>query len=266
MQLRARDLQAILDFVGDAAELEPEDAYAPRLLDRLRRLIPFDAATYQEFDPARRLDRLLVGLHDLGPFRYEPSPGEPPDPDSELYWHVGPCPIVEHRARFPSLRALRLTNVATRRRFRELPVYEYFRRFDVEHMLDLGLPDDPPCKRSLVLFRSGDTIDFSERERTMLELLRRHLYQREAHATLRRELREALAERPRDGQGLYAGLTPREREIVELVAEGKTNAEIATELWVAPSTVKKHLENIYVKVGVGRRSAAAALARSGRAT
>jgi len=54
-------------------------------------------------------------------------------------------------------------------------------------------------------------------------------------------------------------LTHREREIVELVAAGKTNAEIAATLWVAPSTVKKHLENVYAKTGIGRRAAVAAL-------
>jgi DNA-binding CsgD family transcriptional regulator len=67
-----------------------------------------------------------------------------------------------------------------------------------------------------------------------------------------------------DGDGnssAYAELTPREREIVWLVAEGKTNAQIAVDLWVAPSTVKKHLEHVYEKLGVGRRTAAATLAR-----
>ena len=39
-------------------------------------------------------------------------------------------------------------------------------------------------------------------------------------------------------------LTAREREILALVAQGKTNAEVAAVLWVAPGTVKKHIENI----------------------
>ena len=41
------------------------------------------------------------------------------------------------------------------------------------------------------------------------------------------------------------------------MAEGKTNAEIANELWVSSATVKKHLENVYAKLGVGSRAAAA---------
>jgi len=56
-------------------------------------------------------------------------------------------------------------------------------------------------------------------------------------------------------------LTPREREILDLVAEGKTNAEIAGLLWVSPGTVRRHLENLYAKLGVHTRTAAAAFVR-----
>jgi DNA-binding CsgD family transcriptional regulator len=54
------------------------------------------------------------------------------------------------------------------------------------------------------------------------------------------------------------GLTEREREVLALVAKGRTNLEIAEILWIAPSTVRKHLENVYAKLGVRTRTAAAA--------
>ena len=53
-------------------------------------------------------------------------------------------------------------------------------------------------------------------------------------------------------------LTTREREILDHVASGKQNNAIALELGVAPATVEKHLENIYRKLGVTNRTAAAA--------
>jgi DNA-binding CsgD family transcriptional regulator len=56
-------------------------------------------------------------------------------------------------------------------------------------------------------------------------------------------------------------LTKREREIVDLLAEGRTNDQIAAALWIAPTTVRKHLENIYAKLGVHTRTAAVARAR-----
>ena len=53
-------------------------------------------------------------------------------------------------------------------------------------------------------------------------------------------------------------LTRREREVLSWVARGKTNAEVARLLWLAPSTVRKHLENVYAKLGVSTRTAAVA--------
>lgn len=53
-------------------------------------------------------------------------------------------------------------------------------------------------------------------------------------------------------------LTKREQEVLSWVARGKTNAEIARLLWVSPGTVRKHLENVYAKLGVSTRTAAVA--------
>ena len=57
-----------------------------------------------------------------------------------------------------------------------------------------------------------------------------------------------------------AGLTPREIEILGLVASGMTNAQIAKELFVSPRTVETHLTSIYHKLGVSSRAAATRLA------
>jgi DNA-binding CsgD family transcriptional regulator len=51
-------------------------------------------------------------------------------------------------------------------------------------------------------------------------------------------------------------LTAREREIVSWVARGKTNVEIAALLWISPLTVRRHLENVFAKLGVRTRTAA----------
>lgn len=52
-------------------------------------------------------------------------------------------------------------------------------------------------------------------------------------------------------------LTARERDVLALVAQGKTNDQIAQRLWLSPGTVRKHLENTYRKLGVRTRTAAA---------
>lgn len=51
-------------------------------------------------------------------------------------------------------------------------------------------------------------------------------------------------------------LTPREREILQLVAEGYSNAQLARMLWVSHETVKFHLSNIYQKLEVTNRTEA----------
>jgi DNA-binding NarL/FixJ family response regulator len=56
-------------------------------------------------------------------------------------------------------------------------------------------------------------------------------------------------------------LTPRERVVLELAGEGKSNAEIGRLLWVQLSTVRKHLENAYPKLNVRNRTEAAAVLR-----
>lgn len=66
--------------------------------------------------------------------------------------------------------------------------------------------------------------------------------------------------RLRAGDGLPGGLTPREVEVLRVVASGSTNREVAEELFLSEKTVARHLHNIYNKIGVSSRTAAAAYA------
>jgi LuxR family transcriptional regulator, maltose regulon positive regulatory protein len=73
---------------------------------------------------------------------------------------------------------------------------------------------------------------------------------------------DALPDDHASGRGALAEpLTSREMEIVALLAAGLTNQEIAEQLMIARETVKKHSGNIYSKLGVRRRTEAAARAR-----
>ena len=55
-------------------------------------------------------------------------------------------------------------------------------------------------------------------------------------------------------------LSERETEVVMLAARGLSNDQIATHLHLASSTVKRHLANVYLKVGVGSRGEATRMA------
>ena len=70
------------------------------------------------------------------------------------------------------------------------------------------------------------------------------------------------AKRAQEDAVKAAGLTERETAILKALAGGLSNKAIAKELWVAEQTVKFHLTNIYRKLGVHNRTAAARYAHS----
>jgi DNA-binding CsgD family transcriptional regulator len=58
------------------------------------------------------------------------------------------------------------------------------------------------------------------------------------------------------------GLSAREAEVMSLIADGRTNGQIAEHLFLAEKTVKNHVRRIYAKLGVGRRVDAITLWRT----
>ncbi|MDN5796172.1 MAG: helix-turn-helix transcriptional regulator [Intrasporangium sp.] len=108
--------------------------------------------------------------------------------------------------------------------------------------LVVGLPGGSSRGARLVLCRRR--CPFSADERLGLGLLLPHL--------------AAACNRRTDRQRLGA-ITHRQRQVLELVAQGCTNAEIGARLLVSTGTVRKHLDNIFAELHVSSRAAAAAL-------
>jgi len=65
---------------------------------------------------------------------------------------------------------------------------------------------------------------------------------------------------PRQEDDPLAGLTGQERRILELISEGLTNRQIAAEMYLAEKTVKNYVSHLLAKLGMERRSEAAAYA------
>jgi DNA-binding CsgD family transcriptional regulator/tetratricopeptide (TPR) repeat protein len=83
-----------------------------------------------------------------------------------------------------------------------------------------------------------------------------------ASAEARRLERDFGAE---DAPGLQTSLTPRERELVRIIADGKSNRAAAAALSVSEKSIEKHLTSIYAKLGMTSRAQLAAFAASRRA-
>ncbi len=76
-------------------------------------------------------------------------------------------------------------------------------------------------------------------------------------------LTDRVLDRLRDGPAVdprLASLTPQERRILDLIAEGKTNRQIAEEMYLAEKTVKNYVSNLLAKLGMERRTQAATFA------
>jgi two-component system, NarL family, response regulator LiaR len=82
-------------------------------------------------------------------------------------------------------------------------------------------------------------------------------------------VREVVVEAPREfarDQGAVEtlGITPRELEILELIAQGLSNREIAERVFVSENTVKTHASRLFDKLGARRRTQAVQLAKARR--
>ncbi len=118
-----------------------------------------------------------------------------------------------------------------------------------------------PYERALTLADAGDEAARLEALSTLDDLgavrVASHLRRRLRAAGVRRIPR---GPRPASRAGV-AGLTPRETEVLELVAQGATNAQIAQALVITPKTVDHHVSAVLAKLGVRSRRDAGAAAR-----
>ncbi len=150
-------------------------------------------------------------------------------------------------------------------------------------LMDLRLPDGSgldACREILssapqtrILFLTSHSDDQAVMS-TVLAGAAGYVLKDIGHQALVRAIRDAAAGRPILDAGVTQpvisrmqqaeSLSAQERRVLALVVEGKTNKEIAAALGLSDKTVKNYLSNAFQKLGVSRRSQAAALFAGGR--
>jgi DNA-binding CsgD family transcriptional regulator len=240
----ARQLDAVLQVTSSAtATGQPLlDALAESLAD----VSGADSVTVFELEPRAQAIRGLASVvRDGG--------SDDDEADAELFWSAYPDSICswtdagspwfgKHPARallapetaYPSWRAFQESRI----------MRTYGRAVGLGHYVLVPLSSDPSTSRRVLLNRPGTERAFSDDEITMLRLLQPHL--------------DAAVGRALSGRPAEEVLTARELEILAYVRGGRSTQDIASALWVSPSTVRKHLENVYAKLGVHSRAEAVA--------
>ena len=238
-----RDLRALADIVSkDRPDAPAGEGLPPSLLADLMDQIRCDVISFEGFDSARQETWLFqsipgrgdVVVEDLDPVHWQ------------HYWDCQPCSYPDRTGDLRSI--IKIADFYSSRQWHSVGTYcDIYRPQGLEHDLMLTLPPAPgPVTgrgRTLRLFFfRGPGPDFSDRDRAVLTLLRPHLHQAYLDAERRRH------PVPR--------LTPRQTDLLRLVAAGHTNTQIARRLGISQATVRTHLENIYRRLQVPSRTAA----------
>jgi DNA-binding CsgD family transcriptional regulator len=242
-RLGHRDFDAAVSLLFEAADTSGAQPFEPPTIQGLLRLIPADRAGYFEYSDGG----VVCGASNTF-FVEEPVLCTPLDWDSEaVRASIGTWPLRDMDASVSYGAPLKLSDFLSRTQLHRNAWYCEVMRPHIEHELKVWLPAREGTVRGFFLVRGPGQRDFDERDRSLLELLRPYFGR--IRARWERRHRPSV-------------LTAREAEVLELVAQGFTNGEIAARLVISRTTVRTHLENIFSKLGVHTRTAAVAQLRS----
>ena len=244
--LTDEDVRNLLAVLEPSNPPQDRNIFYTDVLSGLRGLIPCDDITFQLMEVADQRLR-TQGVSDAG-VQCEETVGA----DDELtemfwceFWEDDGCAAGQRTGDFTTV--LRRSDSWTEREYANTPLGSVFAAAGVRHYVQVPMTPLGPTDRRLLLFRSAGP-DFTERELMMLRLARPHL----AELHLRRDCE--LRDEP--------NLTPRQWEILRRVSSGASNAQIARGLGLSEATVRKHLENIFLRLHVASRTEAVARVRA----
>ena len=227
------DVRKLLGIISDDRSDLPAAGLPRSLLSDLTDVVRCDAVSFFEQDSGRQVHEFMQAV---------PAEDGEEDDDRVFWVHYWDCDPCSYPDRSGDLRSVtKISDFYSARQWHGTGMYRDHFRGEIEHEMMVCLPAAPGRSVRLIFFR-GAGADFSERDRGLLALLRPHLH--EAYRAAERRRRGAPE------------LTRRQRELLHLVADGYTNAQIGRRLGLAEGTVRKHLENIFARLQVSSRTAA----------
>lgn len=233
------DLRRLCAVVDEAHWTGCVEGVPHSLLEALNDLVPCDEITYQVSVPARR-EFVYLQDYDGTVASLEPDEARFDEFFWQVFWSSLVCSYPQQGDDKSGVHGV--SDFLTNAEFGASVVGELFRVQHARYNLLVPLDGDGVTDYRIELWRA-DGSDFGERERLLLTLLRPHLTQ--------------LVRTHRARAGTPA-LTERQTELLRYVAAGLTNRQVARKLAISEGTVRRHLENIYERLGVSSRTAAAA--------
>ncbi len=233
LSITEADLRTILEVVDRNRCGEPGEHVPDAMLRDLAKLIPYDDATFQVMDPYRK----EISIQAAG----EASEGDDQDV-MDLWWaaYWESCSYPQRSGDYSTI----LRDTDDLPGMERGPAWNAYAEADPEsavHHVIVSLPPAGATDRRLILWREGDP-GFSDRDTQLLSLLRPHLI-------------DVYEQHQQDRLGAPE-LTLRQWEVLRLVRDGHTNGQIARRLGLSEATVRKHLENVFARLGVTNRTAA----------
>jgi DNA-binding CsgD family transcriptional regulator len=240
----------LLELIGDVCGLLDLEEFRHGLISALRRAIGCDWVSLNEIGPAPGDVRVLV------------EPEIPIDGVERFARYAHQNPLIAYSMDSRRGSARRISDFLSPAEFHALDLYrEFYGPIGLEHQIAFTLPQEPPRLLGVALSRRER--DFSDAERDFIDRARPFLIQAYRNAIAFESADAARADGPALAAALRgAGLTPRQAQVIALVAHGRSSADAAASLGISTRTVDKHLQSAFAALGVKTRSQAAGRAWS----
>lgn len=238
-------LSHIIYVIYNTSDLEQMRREVMKLL---KSVVPFNNANFfltERRDDGRELLTDLINVNSLPNSASDINNildrymKEYPDLDSLHWLYIAKRPM-----------AYRTSDYLSEAEFENTIYYkEFYEPYHVHHSAQMVFASGGNCLGLLSLFRAKDQPNFSDTEIFFLSTIIDHMSVR-----LRQERQKSQASNQDCSYYMRKyNLTRRECEILQLLFEGKKSEEIAKELFIAENTLRRHIYNMYSKMGIKNR-------------